>query len=114
MKSITTLFLKPLHFLISLISPSHSNLDKPLPLEEIVSENQTTPASLDDLDLSPRVLNSLWKADIRNTETLVSMSDESLLNIRGFGVKALAELKERLASYNLSNHNTVPLVHEEE
>ena len=103
MESIKTLVGK---WLKSLVSPSLTAIDQPLTSEEQRAEKQTATPSLDSLDLSPRVLNSLWKAGIYNINTVASMPDERLLNIRGFGTKALTELKERLASYTPSDDNT--------
>ena len=102
MKPIKTLVQK---FLKSLVSPSHTAIDQPLPSEEPRAEEQTATPSLDSLDLSPRVFNCLWRAGIHNIETVASMPDEHLLSIRGFGTKALTELKERLASYNPADDN---------
>lgn len=113
MESIKSLVWRPLEFLKSLISPSHTPLDKQLAPEPQRAESQTPTPSIDGLNLSPRVYNCLRKADIHNIETVVSMTDENLLNIHGFGVKALDELKERLASHNQSDDNLSPVMHGE-
>ena len=86
-------------FVKLLISPSNTQLDEPLSDEAPGAGDPVAPPSLESLSLSPRLLNCLWKANIRDIETVVSMSDEDLLNIRGFGAKALTELKERLTTY---------------
>ena len=85
-------------FIKSLIFPSHTPLDETLADEVLGAKDPVTPSSIDGLSLSPRVFNCLWRADIRNIETVISMSDKDLLNIRGFGIKSLTELKERLAT----------------
>ena len=103
MESVKTLVQR---FLRSLVSSSQTTINRPIPSEEPRTEQATNPPSLDGLNLSPRVFNCLWNADIRYIEAAASMTDERLLNIRGFGVKALAELKERLASYNPSDGST--------
>ena len=90
-------------FVKSLIFPSHTPPDEPLPDEVLGAEDPVTPSSIDGLSLSPRVFNCLWRANIRNIETVASMSDDNLLNIRGFGEKALTELKERLATHKQSD-----------
>ena len=108
MESIKALLRRPLEFLISLITPSQTIVDEPLPPVSLTAEEQTSPTSLDRLNLPPRVFNCLWKADIRSIETVVSMSDQSLLNIRGFGSKALNELKQSLATYDLSDIHPDP------
>ena len=101
MESIKTLVWKPLEFLRSLISPVHQALDEPTASEALNAEEPAIPASLGDLNLSPRVFNCLWKADIRTLETVTSMSDENLLDIPGFGIKALTELKGCLSIYDV-------------
>ena len=113
MGAITTLIWKPLNFLRSLILTPHTGPVQPTQHEDLKAKEQSTPASLDCLNLSPRVLNCLWKADIHDIETVISMSDETLLNIRGFGVKALTELKGRLTSHYLSYSDTGSIQSEE-
>lgn len=114
MESIKTLMPRLLKFLKSLISPSHKAIGQPPQSAELRAEEQKAPPSLDVLNLSPRVFNCLWNANVRSIETVASMSDESLLNIRGLGVKALTELKERLASYKLSDDNSQRTGHQAE
>lgn len=87
---------------------------RPLPSEERSAGKPSTQVSIDGLNLSPRVFNCLWKADIHNIETVASMSDESLLNIHGFGIKALNELKERLTHHNLSENSNIETTQEVE
>ena len=70
-----------MQFLKSLISPSNIELAEPIAPEEPKAEEPATQASLDELNLSPRVFNCLWKSNIRNIETVASMSDENLLDI---------------------------------
>jgi len=108
MRSIKTLAWRPLQFLKSLISPSNVTLAEPIAPEEPKAEEPATQASLDELNLSPRVFNCLWKSNIRNIETVASMSDENLLDIPGFGVKALTELKERMLSCGISENKHRP------
>lgn len=102
MESIKTLVRK---FLKSIFPRSQAAIDQSPRPGEPRTEEQTTTPSLNSLGLSARVYNCLWKAGIHNLETVASMPDERLLNIRGFGTKALAELKERLASCNPSDDN---------
>jgi len=55
--------------------------------------------SLGQLDLSVRVFNSLRRAGVTSVGEVLEMlelGDDTLLTIRNFGVKSLAELKERL------------------
>lgn len=109
MGSIKTLIQRALKFLKARILPSSTQPDEPLanktpvPIEPVpiepVSIEPVSVSSIDELGLSPRLFNCLSRAGIHNIEALVSMSEEDLLNIRGLGVKALAELKERLSMY---------------
>ena len=109
MGSIKTLIQRALKFLKARILPSSTQPDEPLanktpvPIEPVPIEpvpiEPVSVSSIDELGLSPRLFNCLSRAGLHNIETLVSMSEEDLLNIRGLGVKALAELKERLSMY---------------
>ncbi len=99
MESIKSSVRRALEFVKSIISPSRTLLDEPLSDEAPEAGDPVTSSSIEGLSLSPRVLNCLWRANIRDIEAVVSMSDENLLNIRGFGARALTELKERLTAY---------------
>ena len=99
MESIKSLARRASEFVKSFIFSSNTPPDEPLSEEAPRAGDPVAPPSLEGLSLSPRLLNCLWKAGIRDIETVVSMSDEDLLNVRGFGVKALTELKERLTTY---------------
>ena len=99
MGSIKTLIQRALKFLKARILPSSTQPDEPLANETPVPIEPVSVSSIDELGLSPRLFNCLSRAGLHNIETLVSMSEEDLLNIRGLGVKALAELKERLDQY---------------
>jgi DNA-directed RNA polymerase subunit alpha len=86
---------------------SHLRLVAGLTLEEEEEEeeeeaglpDEVYETPIEQLDLSVRVFNSLKRTGITNVgevlETL-SRGDDALLAIRNFGVKSLAELKERL------------------
>lgn len=54
------------------------------------------------LNLSPRTLNSLINAGVGSIEQLVKCSPATLSNFRGFGSKALDEVKATLATRNLT------------
>ena len=71
----------------SLVSHSRTAIDQPLLPEEPRSNEHTTTPSLDDLGLSPRVYNCLCKSGIHNIETVASIPDARLLNIRGLDTK---------------------------
>ncbi len=99
MGSIEAWLRRALEFLQSRILPSHTRPDEPLANETPVTSESESASSLEELRLTPRVFNCLSRADIHNIETVVSMSEEDLLNIRGLGKQALSELKERLAAH---------------
>jgi DNA-directed RNA polymerase subunit alpha len=54
------------------------------------------------LNLSPRTLNSLINAGVGSIEQLVKCTPATLSNFRGFGTKALEEVKQTLATRNLT------------
>ena len=54
------------------------------------------------LNLSPRTLNSLINAGVGSIEQLTKCSPATLSNFRGFGSKALDEVKATLATRNLT------------
>ncbi len=54
------------------------------------------------LNLSPRTLNSLINAGVGSIEQLVKCSPATLSNFRGFGTKALDEVRQTLATRNLT------------
>ena len=99
MGSIEAWLRRALAFLQLRILPSHKQPDEPLANETPVTSESESASSLEELRLTPRVFNCLSRADIHNIETVVSMSEEDLLNIRGLGKQALSELKERLAAH---------------
>ncbi len=54
------------------------------------------------LNLSPRTLNSLINAGVGSIEQLVKCNPATLSNFRGFGTKALDEVRATLATRNLT------------
>jgi DNA-directed RNA polymerase subunit alpha len=52
---------------------------------------------IEDLNLSARTTNALINNDIRTINDLVTLSDTELRELKGFGSKALDEVKEKLA-----------------
>lgn len=53
------------------------------------------------LNFSPRTLNALINAGVGSIEQLTKCTEAALSNFRGFGAKALDEVKETLAERNL-------------
>lgn len=57
--------------------------------------------SIEDLNLSARTTNALINNDIHSIKDLFSLSDAELRDLKGFGSKALDEVKEKLAEMEL-------------
>ncbi len=60
---------------------------------------------IEELDFSVRTYNCLKKANIMTIGELVTRTEGDLMQIRNFGKKSLAEVKDKLASLDLSLHN---------
>ena len=58
--------------------------------------------SIDDLDLTVRSYNCLKRAGISTVEELTQKSEDEMSRVRNLGKKSLKEVKEKLASLNLS------------
>ena len=56
---------------------------------------------IEDLDLSARTANALINNDIRTVRDLVTLSETDLKDLKGFGQKALDEVKEKLTELNI-------------
>jgi len=52
--------------------------------------------TLEELDLSIRPYKMLKRAGIHDVETLVTRTDDELMSIRGFGMKCLEEVRDKL------------------
>lgn len=57
--------------------------------------------SIEDLNLSARTTNALINNDIHTIKDLFSLSDVELRDLKGFGSKALDEVKDKLAELEL-------------
>lgn len=56
---------------------------------------------IEDLNLSARTTNALINNDIRTINDLVTLSDTELRELKGFGSKALDEVKDKMAELEL-------------
>lgn len=56
---------------------------------------------IEKLELSPRTLNCLKRANINKVGEVLEKSDDDLLKIRNFGEKSLFELQEKLAEHGI-------------
>ncbi len=70
---------------------AHASTDEPTALD----------TSIEDLNLSARTTNALINNDIHSIKDLFSLSDAELRDLKGFGSKALDEVKEKLAELEL-------------
>lgn len=76
-----------------------------IPGEGLGGDNDDEPAelmtSIEDLNLSARTTNALINNDIHTLKDLFSLSDAELRELKGFGSKALDEVKEKMAEMEL-------------
>ena len=56
---------------------------------------------IEELDLSARTANALLNNDIKTIRDLVTLSETDLKDLKGFGQKALDEVKEKLTELNI-------------
>ena len=66
--------------------------------EDEVSELNT---SIEELNLTARTANALINNDIRTVHDLVTLTEQDLRELKGFGSKALDEVKDKLAELEL-------------
>ncbi|MGH7157940.1 MAG: DNA-directed RNA polymerase subunit alpha [Candidatus Saccharimonadales bacterium] len=74
------------------------------PVSQAFGDNLDEPAlntPIEDLNLSARTTNALINNDIHTIKDLFSLSDTEMRELKGFGSKALDEVKERLAEMEL-------------
>jgi DNA-directed RNA polymerase subunit alpha len=57
--------------------------------------------SIEDLNLSARTTNALINNDIHTLKDLFSLSDGELRDLKGFGSKALDEVKDKMSELEL-------------
>jgi DNA-directed RNA polymerase subunit alpha len=56
---------------------------------------------IEELNLTARTANALINNDIRTVHDLVTLSEQDLRELKGFGSKALDEVKDKLAELEL-------------
>jgi DNA-directed RNA polymerase subunit alpha len=64
-------------------------------------ETTALSTSIEDLNLSARTTNALINNDIHTIRDLFALSDNELRDLKGFGSKALDEVKDKLAELEL-------------
>ncbi|MDR1928731.1 MAG: DNA-directed RNA polymerase subunit alpha [Endomicrobium sp.] len=69
--------------------------------EKEISKKDFLCQSLNIMNLSTRILNTLKNAGIMTIQDLVKLKDEDLLNLNNFGKSSFEEVKNKLAKLNL-------------
>ena len=64
-------------------------------------ESSELNTSIEELNLTARTANALINNDIRTVHDLVTLSEQDLRELKGFGSKALDEVKDKLAELEL-------------
>ncbi|MBR3169488.1 DNA-directed RNA polymerase subunit alpha [Candidatus Saccharibacteria bacterium] len=73
----------------------------PAPGTKEEEEDAGLSMSIEELDLSARTANALLNNDIKTIRDLVMLSENDLKDLKGFGSKALDEVKEKLTELNI-------------
>ncbi len=76
----------------------HANAEAQADESDDITELNT---SIEDLNLSARTTNALINNDIHTLKDLFSLGDTELRELKGFGSKALDEVKEKMAELEL-------------
>jgi len=71
------------------------------PAEDGEAEGTLLSTSIEDLNLTARTTNALVNNDIHTIQDLFALSDAELRDLKGFGSKALDEVKDKLAELEL-------------
>lgn len=69
--------------------------------EEADDEASELYTPVEDLNLTARTTNALVNNDIRTVHDLVNLTEQDLRELKGFGSKALDEVKDKIAELNL-------------
>lgn len=69
--------------------------------QETEEEDSELNTSIEELNLSARTANALLNNEIRTVHDLVVLSDQDLRDLKGFGSKALDEVKDKLVELGL-------------
>lgn len=69
--------------------------------QDLDDETSELNTSIEELNLTARTANALVNNDIRTVHDLVTLSEQDLRELKGFGSKALDEVKDKLAELEL-------------
>ncbi|MDB5170917.1 MAG: rpoA [Candidatus Saccharibacteria bacterium] len=78
-----------------------TNSDGEFGSDMLGEESTALSTSIEDLNLSARTTNALINNDIHTIRDLFALNDAELRDLKGFGSKALDEVKEKLAELEL-------------
>lgn len=73
----------------------------PTPGGESEDDDSGLMLSIEELGLSARTANALINNDIKTIRDLVTLSETDLKDLKGFGSKALEEVKQKLTEFNI-------------
>ncbi|MBR3256480.1 DNA-directed RNA polymerase subunit alpha [Candidatus Saccharibacteria bacterium] len=73
----------------------------PMPGTRLEEEDSGLSLPIEELDLSARTANALLNNDIKTIRDLITLSETDLKDLKGFGQKALDEVKEKLTEFNI-------------
>ncbi len=89
----------------ALAGQTRVEVSAPLSSDSAGDEDTDEPAelmtSIEDLNLSARTTNALVNNDIHTIKDLISLSEVELRDLKGFGNKALEEVKDKMAELEL-------------
>jgi DNA-directed RNA polymerase subunit alpha len=69
--------------------------------QELTDEGNELNTPIEELNLSARTANALINNEIRTVRDLVTLSEQDLRELKGFGSKALDEVKDKLAELDV-------------
>ena len=69
--------------------------------QEEVDDSSELNTPIEELNLSARTANALSNNEIRTVRDLVTLSEQDLRELKGFGSKALDEVKEKLTELDV-------------
>jgi DNA-directed RNA polymerase subunit alpha len=73
----------------------------PAPGSDVDDDANELNTSIEELNLTARTANALINNEIRTVHDLVTLSEQDLRELKGFGSKALDEVKDKLAELEL-------------
>jgi DNA-directed RNA polymerase subunit alpha len=83
------------------VSETSTSQDSEFGSDLLGDESTALSTSIEDLNLTARTTNALINNDIHTIRDLFALNDAELRDLKGFGSKALDEVKEKLAELEL-------------